>query len=268
MFLIRWISRWPLPLLYRLGAPLGWLVWLLSGTWRRRIAANAALAGIPAAAVRRSVAESGRMVMETPWLWLRDPARPLGDMIRWQDPQLLDEAVAARRPIVLLTPHMGSFEVAARAYAERHGATQPLTVLYRPARQALLRDLQEAGRVRPHLSTAPANLSGVRLMLRALKRGETIGLLPDQVPPDGQGVWAPFFGPAAYTMTLAARLIQQTGAVPVVLRCERLAAGAGWCVHVPGQYQWGYNRYKQPRGADVEPPAPPPPASAAPGARA
>ena len=63
-------------------------------------------------------------------------------------------------------------------------------------------------------------------MMRALRRGETVGLLPDQVPPEGMGVWAPFFGRPAYTMTLAARLVQQTGAAVLLLWGERLPRGA------------------------------------------
>jgi KDO2-lipid IV(A) lauroyltransferase len=106
-----------------------------------------------------------------------------------------------------------------------------------------------------------------------------VGLLPDQVPPEGLGVWAPFFGRPAYTMTLAARLQQQTGAQLLVLWGERLPRGAGYRIHVsdgpalpaagasgeqvaatavnaamealirlcPEQYLWGYHRYKQPR---------------------
>jgi len=186
------------------------------------------------------------------------------------------------RGLVLLTPHMGSFEVSAQAYAERFGARQPITVLYRPARQAWLRTLEESARARPALATAPANLSGVRLMMRALRRGETVGLLPDQVPPAGMGVWAPFFGQPAYTMTLAARLVQQTGAAVAVLWTERLPRGGGYVVRAmelpapipdqadelhaalainrsmeavirckPSQYLWGYHRYKQPRQAEV-----------------
>jgi Kdo2-lipid IVA lauroyltransferase/acyltransferase len=179
---------------------------------------------------------------------------------------------------VLLTPHLGSFEVSAQAYAESFGARQPITVLYRPARKRWLRELEETARARPALATAPATLAGVRQMLRALKRGETVGLLPDQVPPDGMGVWVPFFGQPAYTMTLAARLVQQTGAAVGLLWTERLPDGQGYVVHAealpeplpdgggdeasalvinrameavirrcPQQYLWGYHRYKSPR---------------------
>ena len=112
----------------------------------------------------------------------------------------------------------------------------------------------------------------------AMRKGETVGLLPDQVPPQGLGVWAPFFGQPAYTMTLAARLAQQTGAAVMLAWGERLPWGRGYVVHFeplieslgppddlaqsatvinrameqlimrcPQQYLWGYHRYKQPR---------------------
>ena len=285
MFLVRWISGWPLRLLHAVGGLLGWLVWLLSPTYRRRLRTNADLAGVPASARRRSIAESGRLVAETPWLWLRASNDDLVRKVTWRNPEALEAAIAERRPLVILTPHMGSFEVMARAYTARFGHVQPVTVLYRPARQRALREFQEQARKRPTMPTAPANLAGVRQMLRALKRRESVGLLPDQVPPDGQGVWAPFFGQPAYTMTLGTRLAQQTGAHCTVLRCERLPRGAGWVIHSselvrplpagtdaasqleaatiinesmeqvilndPGQYLWGYNRYKPPRAVEA-----------------
>jgi len=277
MLLLRWLSRWPLAWLHALGAVLGWLTWALSPSYRRRLAANASLAGVGAAERRRSIAEAGRLVAEVPWLWLMPEGERLGGRVRWQGESLIEEALAAGRGLLLLTPHLGSFEVAARAAAERFD--KPITVLYRPARKAFLRRLEETARARPNMATAPATLAGVRQMLRALRRGEMVGLLPDQVPPEGQGVWAPFFGQPAYTMTLAVRLAQQTGAAIGLAWCERLAHGAGYSIHLaplaeplpadpadeaeaarvinasmekairalPGQYLWGYNRYKSPR---------------------
>ena len=288
MFLIRWISGWPLGLLHAFGGVLGWIVWLVSPTYRRRLRSNAELAGVAPRDWRRSIAEAGRMVAETPWLWLRADDGVLDPLVTWRNVEALDDFVAQGRPLVLLTPHMGSFEVAGRAFAMRYGQRQPITVLYRPSRQRALREFQEEARKRPTMPTAPASLAGVRQMLRALKRKEAVGLLPDQVPPEGQGTWAPFFGKPAYTMTLAARLMQQTGAGCFVLRGERLPRGAGYVVHAsqlvralptatdaqaqveaatiinetmeqvirsdPGQYMWGYNRYKPPRGTDAETP--------------
>jgi KDO2-lipid IV(A) lauroyltransferase len=284
--LLAWLSRRPLRLLHALGAALGWLTYALSPSYRSRLRANAALAAVGVAERRAAVAEAGRMTMELPRLWLRPRERPIADPVRWEGEALVHAALEAGRGLVLLTPHMGSFEVCAQAYAERFGTVQPITVLYRPARNAWLRELEETARARPHLATAPATLAGVRLLIRALRRGETVGLLPDQVPPEGMGVWAPFFGQPAYTMTLAAKLVRQTGCAVLTIWGDRLPRGAGYVVRVgllaaplaeaaalpadeqaaavadatainrsmqaliaarPAQYLWGYHRYKQPR---------------------
>ena len=282
--LIRWLSRRSLRTLHFLGGALGWAAWLVSPSYRRLVAHNAAQAGVPDSARWRSVAEAGRLVAELPRLWLRPADQPIADPLRWEGAELIEQRLGQPGGLLLLTPHMGSFEMAGQAVAERFGARQPMTVLYRPARQTWLRHLEETARARPGMATAPANLAGVRQMIRALRKGQTVGLLPDQVPPEGQGVWAPFFGEPAYTMTLAARMAQQTGAHVLMLWCERLPAGAGFVVRVsepavplpaqatsdealqlagatainrsmevlirqnPGQYLWPYNRYKQPRG--------------------
>jgi KDO2-lipid IV(A) lauroyltransferase len=285
--LFRWLARWPLPLLHAVGGVLGWAGYLLSASYRFRLADNARTAGVARDDWRGSIGEAGRMAIELPFLWLRPPHRPLSPPLRWSNAELIDAAVARGQGLVLLTPHLGAFEVCAQAYAERWGAQVPLTALYRPARKAWLREMMDASRARPGLLTAPATLGGVRQMMRALRRGETVGLLPDQVPPDGMGVWSEFFGRPAYTMTLAARLIEQSGATPLLMVGERLPRGAGYHVHTlplpaplpagdaadpahqracarvinhametlirrwPRQYLWGYHRYKSPRVASV-----------------
>lgn len=277
--LLRWLARWPLGWLHQWGAAAGWIAYAFSSTYRRRFVENAAQAGLDRAAMRPAIAEAGRALLELPLLWMRPIARPILPLVRWDGAERIVEAHARGRGVVFLTPHLGSFEVTAQAYAERFaGEFGPITVLFRPARKPWLRPLVERSRRRPGLVAAPATLAGVRQMIRALRRGEAVGLLPDQVPPEGLGVWAPFFGRPAYTMTLAARLLQQTGAVPLVAWGERLPRGQGYVVHVepfdeplpadpaaqaesaaavnramerlirarPTQYLWGYHRYKSP----------------------
>ena len=270
--LYRLASKWPLGLLHAIGGVLGWLTWLASPTYRRRLAENAARAGYRFGQVRAAVAHAGRMAAETPRLWFGAPVP-----VQWDGAERIEAAYAAGRGIVYLTPHMGCFEITAQGAATRFGATRgPITVLYRPARQAALAKVLETARQREGLETAPTTLTGVRQMIRALRAGQAVGLLPDQVPPEGQGLWSPFFGQPAYTMTLAARLVQQTGATPLLAWGERLPRARGYCIHVqpfaeplsseletavgqinrameqlirqcPGQYLWGYGRYKTPR---------------------
>jgi KDO2-lipid IV(A) lauroyltransferase len=128
----------------------------------------------------------------------------------------------------------------------------------------------------------PTDISGVRGMLKALRRGETVGILPDQAPSAGEGVWLPFFGKPAYTMTLAGRLTESGRVRVIVGFAERLPHGRGFDLHFapveeplvgdtharaavinraaesiirrcPAQYLWGYNRYKVPAGAEPPP---------------
>jgi len=265
--ILRAFALLPLPLLQAFGALVGWASFLASPSYRRRFLENAAQAGYGMAAVHAAVAEAGKLVTEVPRLWFGRPVR-----IQWENAFLIVEARNRGRGIVFLTPHLGCFEVAAQGYAERFGA---ITVLYRPARKDWLRDVVDTARARRNLAAAPTTLAGVRQMLKALRAGEAVGLLPDQVPPQGMGVWAPFFGRPAYTMTLSARLARQTGATVLLAWGERLPRGRGYLVRVrpwpgpvpaddataatrvngqmealirecPQQYLWGYARYKHP----------------------
>ena len=271
LFLFRLLSLCPLWLLHALGAAGGWLIFLLDGTYRRRLLANAAQAGYGFAAVRGAVGAAGKLAAELPRLWLGKPvpAEFLGT-------KHIDAAHAAGKGIIFLTPHLGCFEITPQAYAARYAAAgRSITVMYRPPRKAYLAPLFERARQRPGMAGAPASLGGIKQMMKALKQGQAVGLLPDQVPPDGMGVWADFFGQPAYTMTLAAKLAQQTGAVVLLAVGERLPCGRGYRVWVepapaplpsdaqaaaqcinhwmedlirrhPKQYLWAYARYKQP----------------------
>ncbi|MDP4302396.1 lysophospholipid acyltransferase family protein [Leptothrix discophora] len=293
--LFRLTARLPLGFLHRIGRAAGWLAFRLSPSYRRRFRDQAAQAGVDWQAAEPAIGQSGCMLAELPWLWARPHDSRLGELVSWDGAERIDAALAAGRGLVILTPHLGSFEIIGQAYAERWGHRQPMTAMYRPPRKAWLRELVAHARTRPGLQTAPATLVGVRQMIRALRSGGTIGLLPDQVPPEGMGVWVPFFGRPAYTMTLAARLLQQTGAACLMVSAERLGGQRGYRLRVelpaepmpgtdampmagvdaqalaeagasvvnremermirrlPGQYLWGYHRYKGPRSADRTP---------------
>jgi KDO2-lipid IV(A) lauroyltransferase len=267
--LLRLAAALPLPFAHAVGCALGWAMYAFSSAYRRRLRENLEGAGYRDRATRRAaIAEAGKLVAELPALWFGSRAR-LGALVREIEGfELVEAARAAGRPIVFLTPHLGSFEAAAQAAAARF----PLTVLYRPPRIGWLAALVERGRG-ANLRLARAELSGVRELLEALGRAEAVGILPDQVPGAGEGEWAEFFGRPAYTMTLAPRLAARPGVVCLLAWGERLARGAGYVVHVrpmppaaanespvrhlnralealirecPAQYLWAYNRYKAP----------------------
>ena len=281
--LFRLLARVPLPLMHAVGGWLGWLVWWLAPDYRKRFKDNAERAGFTPAQYRPAIAAAGAMAAELPWLW----ARPQGESVlprnlRWDGVPELESALAARKGVIMITPHVGCWEILGQAVAERFvDAHGPMTALFRPSRKKWMAELIAGSRDRRGLQMLPTSVGGVRGLMRTLRSGGYTGILPDQVPPLGQGVWAPFFGRPAYTMTLLPRLAQQTGARVFLTVCERLPRGAGYAIRIdpfdgtaltdpkaspeaaatalnegierlirrlPGQYVWDYARYKQPRG--------------------
>ncbi len=265
------LSHLPLRMLHLAGAALGWLVYLASPSHRRRLRQNLARAGYTGLR-QPAIAASGKSILELAFVWCAPPERVLATA-QVDDWPIAQAALDSGHGVIFLTPHLGCFEIIAQAIAAR----VPLTALYRPPRQAALKPLMEGARSRPNLLLAPANLGGVRTLLKALKGGGAIGLLPDQVPQNGEGVWADFFGTPAYTMTLPAKLQQMTGATIILSYAERLPQGRGFLVRFvscapltgatpqqqarrlnqameqliaqcPSQYFWSYNRFKTPRG--------------------
>lgn len=260
-FLFRLLAHLPLPLLHNLGALAGWLAYGLSPTYRRHLNENLAQAGVVQAR-GEAIAEAGKSLLELPKLWLRPQDEVVGRVVKVSGWEHVETALAAGRGILFLTPHLGCFEITAQYVAKHH----PITVLYRRPKQDWLVPILEQGRG-ANLDLAPADMGGVRKLLKTLKSGGLVGMLPDQAPGVGEGAWAPFFGRPAYTMTLAPRLAR-TGATVLLTYAERLHYGAGYRLHFlpptgdattpaginreieqlilrhPGQYLWGYNRYK------------------------
>jgi KDO2-lipid IV(A) lauroyltransferase len=280
ILVFRLLAMLPLRSLHAAGAMSGRLMHRLSARFRREFDRNlkVAIPGADAALIRQAAEQSGRTILELPWLWLRPRQQVLRSVVDVSGWEYVERLHASGRGVVLLTPHMGAFEIAARLI----GSRLPITVLYRAPRQRWLGPLMERGRAGDGVSLAAADGTGVRRLLRTIKEGGLVGILPDQVPQNGEGVWAGFFGGQAYTMTLAARLTALAAGTAMVF-AERLPDGHGYHVHFiepevpiegdtlqrveainrnvealvrrwPAQYIWGYKRYKCPPG--VQRPAP------------
>ena len=265
--LFQFLSLFPLPVMHALGAVSGWLVYALSPSYRQRLRDNLAQAGY-SYLLGSAVVEAGKNIFELPFIWCAKPTRVLRRAVV-HDWSIAQTALDSGQGVIFLTPHLGCFEIIAQAIASR----APLTALYRPPHKPSLKPLLEQARAREGLTLAPATLAGVRTLLKTLKHGGAIGLLPDQVPGTGEGVWSDFFGRPAYTMTLPAKMHQMSGAPLVLSYAERLPFGRGYAIHFvrfdetlsgtpdqqartinaametliarcPAQYFWSYNRYK------------------------
>ena len=222
-----------------------------------------------------AVRASGMLFSDSLWIW-RNPQKALS-LVEVQNWDLVEAAIGEGHGLVMLTPHLGGFEIIPRVLAQHF----PATILYRPSRQAWLNEVVEEGRAYPNMHFVPTNLHGVRQMSRALTRGEAIGILPDQVPSGGEGVWVPFFGRPAYTTSLPARLANRNKTPIVMFTAKRIGLGKGWLMQAtrlsplsedantaaaqiniaienavlvaPEQFIWSYNRYKHPTGAELPP---------------
>lgn len=264
----------PLFVLQGIGTALGLLGALLPGSYKKRAYENMCLAypdATPAMA-RLAMIELLKMFLELPYLWAGRNADKLDQIVQCDHWQLVDEALAQDKGLILISPHVGAFEMLGPFFTRHHKAT----VIFKEPRMLWLKKLIEMIRLSPDLNLVPANQTGVKGLVKTLLKGQTIGFLPDQVPAMGDGVYAPFFGKDAYTITLVQRMqaIRQSPIFTVGL--ERLAKGKGYYFHVvpmkemlseipeiaaaqmnraledmirkmPTQYLWGYNRYKNPR---------------------
>ncbi len=259
----------PLSTTHCLGQTLGWLVHFCTPSSARIMRENLKQSGLRTSepefrrVIKANVGETGKAILETLaiWQWPQDKAVALVKACHnWH---LVEEALSQGKGLIFLTPHLGCFEITSIYYASKY----PITVMFRPPKKSWLAPLLDTGRSKGLVKLAPANVQGVRSLMQALKKGEAIGILPDQIPAEGEGEWADFFGKPAYTMTLASRLAEKTGATVIMAYGERLPNGKGYEIHLtkvdsiatpqllnqaieaqvtkkPEQYLWRYNRYK------------------------
>jgi Kdo2-lipid IVA lauroyltransferase/acyltransferase len=291
-FIITALGKLPLRMNHVVGAVIGWLAWIFSARHRRITRENLAQFCVSTntllsrSLLNSAIAHQGRAISELAIAWTA-PVAHLYALVRecegWEH---VDTAKKANRAVIFVTPHLGCFDIAGRYVESRI----PVTALYRPPKQKWLEPIMQRGRIRGGGSTAPADAQGVRTLLKTLKQGGNIVILPDQVPvadeSSSSGVWADFFAKPAYTMTLLPRLALSNkanrNAAVLFFYAERLPKGKGFRIKIlpmsadfssdkhlaaretnamveqlicraPAQYLWGYNRYKRPAGA------PPPP---------
>lgn len=273
--LIKLISALPLKSLHRLGWVLGWIMYLSSPTYAKRLRDNISESGLVSnkpdlkKLIKNNIIESGKALTEAPHIWFSsrdDCAKLMKKVYGWD---LVEEGLKRKQGLILLTPHIGCFEIIPHYLSMQF----PFTALYRPPKLKFLTPLLKFGRQRENIRLATTDVSGVRTLLKALKRGEAIGVLPDQVPGSGDGEWADFFGRPAYTMTMWSRLAERSGATVLLMATNRLSNGDGFELFFhnlpnqaegesasrqlnraleflikknPSQFLWSYNRYKKP----------------------
>ncbi|MGB2359937.1 MAG: lysophospholipid acyltransferase family protein [Porticoccaceae bacterium] len=217
---------------------------------------------------RERMAQLGQAFFETPKLWRQSPEWLRGKIVGCEGREYLQAALDNPRGTILLVPHQGNWEVLGLWVA----TLTTMTSLYEPPKMAELENWIKTSRQRSGATLVPTNVRGVAALLKALRRGETTAILPDQQPPPASGEFSPIFGVPAQTMTLVHNLIQKSGSQ--VLLGTALRVTGGWHLHfmpvaeainsadqqtsldalnqavesivtlAPSQYQWEYKRFR------------------------
>ena len=225
---------------------------------------------------------TARQTLETLYLWTHAPADNLQRHLREQHGAALYDAVlAAGKGVIVVAPHYGNWELLNQWLASRG----PFAFVYAPPENpigdAFLQRARGGDNVRQVRAEGPA----VRQLFKVLKDGGAVAILPDQQPKNGDGVFVPFFGVQALTMTLVNRLAERTGATVLYAWCERIGPDIEFALHVepapaqiadpdpllaaatlnagieriarrdPAQYQWTYKRYtlRPPESSEANP---------------
>jgi len=270
------LAHLPLSVVQAIGALLAWCSWLLKGRSARITRCNLALCFAHLSQqerdrlARQSLIETGKTLAEMGKAWLAPPATTLSYITKVTDQFGLQQAFEKGRGVIAIVPHLGNWEVLNLYAAD----CLPLNILYQPPKIKALDPFILAARSRTGTKVYPTDRSGVAAMFQALRNGELVGILPDQVPPPAAALFAPFFGIPAATMTLISRLAQKTGAPVMCAYAKRLPRGRGFevvfkpadpeimaddlqrsvaalnrsieaCVmEALSQYQWEYKRFK------------------------
>lgn len=280
--LLRLCAWLPLWLLRGLGRLVGHWLWWSRSRSRLVTERNVALC-MPQEPVqrRRQLAREhldalACTALELGPLWFRS-GRSLEKMVREVEGSAhVESALSDRRGVIILAPHLGNWELLSYYLGSRYA----IHAMYLPYGDSRIDELVRGARSRSGATLVPAERRGVKRLLTVLREGGVIGVLPDQEPKRGNGVYAPFFGRAALTMTLAGNLAARTGSVPVCAFAERVRGGFAirFQAAAPGlddpdpvkaatalnrsvehcvrrcaeQYQWEYKRFKaQPDGVKL-----------------
>ena len=277
IFLIRFFALFSLRSQQRIGAWLGALAWRLPGRSAHVTQVNLEKCWPELSDPQReqlardSMRETGKTALEMAMAWGWSTEKALATIRRVEGEDLVQEALAQGKGLVLLGPHLGNWELVGLYLSSRF----QMAALYEPPKLKEFESFMIDQRSRMGSELVPTNKRGVMRLLQILKGGGVIAILPDQEPDLAGGEFAPFFGVQANSIKLVSKLINKTGAQALCVFAKRLPDGRGFdicfrpvdaqlyspdlatsvaglnlsvehCVReIPEQYQWEYKRFKK-----------------------
>lgn len=214
------------------AAFIGWLAWALR--IRRRVALENLAHAFPekTEAERKTIARGAFRAMAVAMYESLSSdqlsSAALDEAVRVVDWKGLEELLKARKPVLIASAHLGSWELFAEVMARRgyvfSAVVRPLSGAFN---EWLVKSRERAGVELIHPRGA------VRSMLKALKRGRAVVQLIDQALPTNEAVWVPFFGRPASTTPALSLAALRSGAPVYVVVATREGAGLKMSVEGP-----------------------------------
>ena len=216
--------------------------------------------------VKSALIHTGKNLTESGLIWNQTFSKNASYVKNFNGEHYLDNG----KKTILLVPHIGCWEITGRFLA----ISRKVSFMYKPLKSQKQNDYLFKRRNKGNLTMVSADKLGVLKIHRALKKGELIGILPDQDPGDDGGIMVPFFNNNVNTMTLLAKISKKQDTQVLMFWAERLPKGRGYELNLesvdlsesggalesqvtsmnhyveslirrlPEQYMWSYKRFK------------------------
>ncbi len=275
-FLVRILGKLPLSIIYPLGTVVGYLLWLTKSRGSRVSVINVRLcypeldSKAQTKLARQSMIETGKTFLEIAAAWNKPFSIFEERIVSVQGEDLFVNAIKRGKGLILVSSHMGSFEVLMQYIAKFCNPT----VLYRPNKLTALDNFVRRQRSRYGAILVPTNKAGIAAFGDALRHKGVLATAADPEPRLERGSFAPFFKVPALTAHYIIDLLRDTKAdilgihiardldyqfhvyideFPEAIRSQDMVTALTAMNQVvetrvrshPEQYQWGYKRFKR-----------------------
>jgi len=221
--LIRFLYLLPSPIVRSISLGISRLTFNLSAKKRNIILTNLRIA-YPQLTdsqildlARKSSRHSGLLLPEFLLVWFGNQQQVEEKIISVENRDIIEQLINKSQPIIVATPHIGNWEFLGQWIQINY----PMMALYSPSKLPQMDKMILDSRRKFGGELYSADNKGILNLLRKLKKGGLMIILPDQVPTKGAGTYTPFFGQSAYTMTLLNKFVQKTQAQLIFAYCVR-----------------------------------------------
>jgi len=275
LFILKCLVLLPYPLLIRIGKFIGRILLSSAPRWRKTARTNIRHCFPEYSADRQkelllhNFEAVGISILESALaMWGKDTN--LKGLLHVKGEAYLLEAIKQQKPIILLGVHFTTTEIIGRLISTHHS----LAVMYHQTKNPVVGKFREEHLKKHYKQAIPR--SKMREMIRCLENMIPVWYSPDVDPGSKQGIFAPFFGLPACTVSTVPRLAARTNAIVIPTAYYRRDDEQGYDLifypplekfpssnleedvgkinqiieeairKKPEQYMWQYKRFKTP----------------------